>query len=205
VCDTTPSFLKKVSSSKEQTGIIDEIIDDKPHFIHKTFAEYFAAHWFSQSYKCNQKVLAEIIFSPCYDVVKNVFDRILSNKKVLHMAVLKNDRVAVENALCSCENVNDVDSGGRSALHLAVGHGKGQRDSKSSSLFYSSYIYSDTEEETSADCITQLLLEHNADVNIRDMVLGGTPLQYADQSKNNFRTLGMLLEHGANPELLFLA
>jgi hypothetical protein len=38
------------------------------HFIQKTFAEYFAAHCFSQNYKDNQKVLTEIIFSPCYDV-----------------------------------------------------------------------------------------------------------------------------------------
>jgi ankyrin repeat protein len=200
-----PSFLKKVESGKEKTGILEEIIHGKPHFIHKTFAEYFAAHWFSQNYRGNQKVLGEIIFSPCYDVVRNILDRILSNKNVLHMAVLNSDRMAVEEALRNNVNVNDVDMGGRSALHLAVGHGKGQKDSKSSSLFYSSYIYTDTEEETSADCTTQLLLEHKADVNICDKVLGWTPLQYADKSRNNFRTLGMLLEHGANPELLSLS
>jgi ankyrin repeat protein len=199
------SFLKKVESGKEKTGILEDIIDGKPHFIHKTFAEYFAAHWFSQNYKGNQKVLRQIIFNPGYDVVKNIFDRILSNENVLHMAVLNSDRVAVDKALCSNVNLNDMDRGGISALHLAVGHGKGQKDSKSSSLFYSSYIYTDTEEETSADCITQLLLENNADVNICDKVLGWTPLQYADKSRNNFRTLGMLLEHGANPELLSLS
>jgi ankyrin repeat protein len=197
-----PSFMKKVASGKEKTGILEEIIDGKPHFIHKTFAEYFAAHWFSRNYRGNQKVLRDIIFSPCYDVMKNILDRILSNEKVLHMAVLNGDIEAVETALCNNVNVNDVDRGGRSALHLAVGHGKGPKVSKSSSLFYSSYIYTDTEEETSADCITQLLLEHSADVNIQDIVLGWTPLQYADKFRNNFRTLGMLLEHGANEELL---
>jgi ankyrin repeat protein len=196
------SFLKKVKCGKEKTGIIDEIIDDKPHFIHKTFAEYFAAHWFSKNFVHNQKVLMDIILNPCYDFVKKIFDRILSNKKVLHMAVLNNDKMAVELALQSCENVNDLDDGGRTALHLAVGHGKGERDSESSSLFYSTYIYTDTEEATSADCITQLLLKHNADVNISDHVLGWTPLEYADNSSNNFRILGMLLEHNANPSLL---
>jgi hypothetical protein len=30
-------------------------------------------------------------------------------------------------------------------------------------------------------------------------------LQYADQSRNNFRTLGMPLEHGANPEIMSLS
>jgi ankyrin repeat protein len=196
------SFLKKVENGKEKTGIIDEIIDGKPHFIHKTFAEYFAAHWFSQNYARNRKVIKEIIFSPCYDVVKNIFDRILSDKKDLHRAVLNDDIMAVENALHICENVDDLDDGGRSALHLAVGHGKGQRDSESSSLFYSTYIYTDNQEATSADCITQLLLEHNADVNIPDSVLEWTPLEYADRSINNFRILGMLLEHNADPSLL---
>jgi ankyrin repeat protein len=196
------TFLKKVESGKEKTGIIVEIINGKPHFIHKTFAEYFAAHWFSQNYEHNQKVLRDIIFSPCYDVLKNIFDRILSDKKVLHMAVLNNDIVAVEHALRICDNVNALDHGGRSALHLAVGHGKGQRDSENNSLFYSTYIYTDTQEATSADCITQLLLEHNADVNIQDSVLGWTPLEYADKSSNNFRILGMLLQHNANPRVL---
>jgi hypothetical protein len=99
--------MTKVASGKEKTGIIDEITDGKPHFIQRTFAEYFAAQWFSQNYRGNQKILVEIMFSQCYNVVKNIFNRIISNKKVLDSVVLNNDIIGVQNALHNCEDVNE--------------------------------------------------------------------------------------------------
>jgi hypothetical protein len=39
-------------------------------------------------------------------------------------------------------------------------------------------------------------LKHDADVNIRDMVVGWTPFQYAEQARNILRTMKMLLKHG---------
>jgi hypothetical protein len=115
--------------------------------------------------------------------VKNIFNRIISNKKVLHSAVLNNDIIGVQNALHNCEDVNEVDSGGRSPQHLAL-------------ALWCSCVCKYTKGENSAQHIIQLLLRHNADVNIRDMVVGWTLFQYAEQARNILRTVKMLLKHG---------
>ncbi|XP_069692913.1 uncharacterized protein [Periplaneta americana] len=192
------SFLKKVENGSEKTGVIDDITDGKPHFTHKTFAEYFTARWFSKHYSRNREMVMDIISAPCYNVVKIIFDRVLARGSALHMAVLDSDRDRVEQAINATENINTLDKGGRTALHLAVSLKNGQKDSEDSESF-SSFIYTDTEGTTSEHHITQLLLERNASVNIKDKVLCWTPLQYTDRLNGNFRLVGMLLQYGANP------
>lgn len=39
----TSAFIDTVKAGQEKTGIVDQIIEDKPHFIHQTFAEYFVS------------------------------------------------------------------------------------------------------------------------------------------------------------------
>ena len=36
-----------MESSEENIGIINNIINGKPSFVHRTFTEYFAALWFN--------------------------------------------------------------------------------------------------------------------------------------------------------------
>ncbi|XP_031634299.1 uncharacterized protein LOC116347724 isoform X1 [Contarinia nasturtii] len=46
-------LIEEVKSGKHNEGIVDQIIDDKPHFIHRTFAEYFT------SFSIAKKILTE--------------------------------------------------------------------------------------------------------------------------------------------------
>jgi hypothetical protein len=61
-----------------QFGIIREITDGKPHFVHRCYAEYFAAKWFTDNYKDCEAFISNILFKSRYKVTRNIFDRILA-------------------------------------------------------------------------------------------------------------------------------
>ena len=42
------NLMQKIQLGKERRGVVDLIIGSKPHFIHLTFAEYFAADYFAK-------------------------------------------------------------------------------------------------------------------------------------------------------------
>jgi len=57
-------FLVKIQTGKEKkTGIIMNVVDGKPQFIYRTFAEYFRARWFSRNFKFNRGVLERIFLT----------------------------------------------------------------------------------------------------------------------------------------------
>jgi ankyrin repeat protein len=94
-----------------------------------------------------------------------VFDRILARGFPLHCAVLNRDTEAVKTLLKRVSDVNALDSGGRTALHLIAAQGPGD------------YI---------CEKITRSLLGHGATVDTKDMVLQWIPLLYARKTKNKF-------------------
>ncbi|KAJ9583721.1 hypothetical protein L9F63_021942 [Diploptera punctata] len=194
-------FLSSIGNGKEKTGIIEGIIDGKPQFIHQTFSEYFAAIWFSENFKCNESFLTEHIFKSRYDVLKNVFDRVLAKDKELHKAILNNDKNTVQQLLEASNNVIELDKGGRTPLHLAVSLRKCSQTVEDS-FNYSTFIYTYPDHMTDEDHIVKLLLKNKADINLKDEVLGWTPLQYADKYGSSFTILGLLLEYNANPKEL---
>ncbi|WP_438456617.1 ankyrin repeat domain-containing protein [Wolbachia endosymbiont of Kerria lacca] len=58
-------LIEKIKQAKEKAGIIDRIINDKPRFVHLTFAEYFVASYFWESFKSVQ-------FDKFEDFVENI-------------------------------------------------------------------------------------------------------------------------------------
>jgi ankyrin repeat protein len=64
------------------------------------------------------------IFSSTFEVVWNIFDRILAEDLHLHGAVLNNDVEDVNDLLKKETDVNCVDMGGRTALHLAAAYNR---------------------------------------------------------------------------------
>ncbi|PSN55856.1 hypothetical protein C0J52_02774 [Blattella germanica] len=194
-------FLIDLERGIETSEIIEEVIDGKPYFIHQTFAEYFAAVWFSENFKLNSIFYINHILRSNYDVLKNIFDRILVKGKDLHIAVLNND---IDSIKCFLEekHVNDLDKGYRTALHLAVCLGNSSYYNADDELNISYLIYGHTENVTDADHIVEILLKSGADINIKDGILQCTALKYADLYGSSFRTLGLLLEHNANADEL---
>jgi ankyrin repeat protein len=168
-------FLK--SDRAEKFGIIRGVRDGKPQFIHRCFAEYFAAKWFTCNFSKCENFISNNLFKSTYEVTRNIFDRMLAEDFDIHGAVMKNDIDAVEEILKNDSNINLLDKGGRTALHLAI--------------FYNIPF-------------TQKLLSFpDIDVNKPDAVLKWTPLRYADRTKL-WMAMDILLQNGANDEDIVL-
>jgi len=157
-------FVRRVQAGKDKTGVVIAVVEGRPHFVHRTFAEYFTAHWFSENFESNRSVLEQILFDHSYRVVKDVFDRVLATDCPLHCAVLNWDSNGVESLLQEKCDVSSVDKGGRTAMHIIAA--QGQVDL--------------------IENITQSLLERGNHFNEEDNVLKWTPLQYAIKSGSWF-------------------
>jgi ankyrin repeat protein len=157
-------FVRRVQAGKDKTGVVIAVVEDRPHFVHRTFAEYFTAHWFSENFESNRSVLEQILFDQSYRVVKDVFDRVLARDCPLHCAVLNWDGKSVESLLQEKCDINSVDKGGRNAMHIIAA--QGQVDL--------------------IENITQSLLKRGNYFNEEDNVLKWTPLQYAIKSGSWF-------------------
>jgi len=95
------------------------VVDGKPQFVHRTFAEYFTARWFSRNFEHNRSALEHIFLAGTFRVMTAMFDRMLTEGCPLHCATLSEE----------CETVfeenNDfqaVDKGGRTVTHLIARH-----------------------------------------------------------------------------------
>ncbi|WP_218814682.1 ankyrin repeat domain-containing protein [Rickettsiella endosymbiont of Dermanyssus gallinae] len=77
VNDFKAKVLASVKEGAERTGIVERVIQGKPHFIHPTFAEYFVADFFAdqlatnnQNQKIQDFLLKEILLKPEYKVIR---------------------------------------------------------------------------------------------------------------------------------------
>jgi hypothetical protein len=108
--------------SAQEVGIITHVTDEKPYFIHRCFAEYFAAKWFTLYFEKCDDFIKDTLFISTYEVTRNIFDRILAEDFKIHCAVLNEDALAVEELLTMNADINRLDKGGRTALHLAASY-----------------------------------------------------------------------------------
>jgi ankyrin repeat protein len=165
------------SGAAEEFGLITEITDNKPRFIHRYFAEYFAAKWFTKNFTNCGSFISESLLNSTYEVILNFFDRMLAKEFKLHDAVLNNDLNAVTKVLKEETDVNCVDKGGRTALHLAASHNS---------------------------IITNTLLSvPGVNTNITDGVLKWTPLRYAYTTRS-WMAMDSLLQIGGNGDDIVL-
>ncbi|PSN55708.1 hypothetical protein C0J52_09025 [Blattella germanica] len=162
------TFLKKIERGEEKTGMILRSHMGRPIFVHRTFAEYFAAKWFYNNFHSCKAFLRQRIFEPRFQVIKSIFDRLLAKDSPLHLAVLNNDLVGVRKILANDKNTTRQDKGGRTALHLAVTYSRIN--------------------------IIKLLLNHCVDFSICDSILEMSILQYGLNSKN-FLALSLVMEN----------
>ena len=161
------------SGRAENFGIITHIKHEKPHFIHRCFAEYFAAKWFADNFTKCEDFICNTLFNSTYEVTRNIFDRMLAEDSEIHGAVLSNEISTVEELLKKKTGLNISDKGGRTALHLATSYNRP---------------------------FTQILLSlPGVDVNKLDEVLKWTPLKYADRTKS-WMAMDILLQNDANPD-----
>jgi ankyrin repeat protein len=169
------TFLQ--SGRAEKLGIIRDMKDGKPNFIHRCFAEYFSAKWFTDNYRESENFISDILFNSTYEVTRNIFDRMLAGDSEIHGTVLNNDISAVEELLKNETEINFSEKGGRTTLHLAASY--------------------------NSPLIQRLLSGPGVNVNIPDEVLKWTPLKYADRTKS-WMAMDVLLQNGTNVDDIVL-
>ncbi|PSN53791.1 hypothetical protein C0J52_06217 [Blattella germanica] len=183
--------IEKFKARQDKRGIVVDVINDRAVFIHQTFAEYFAAVWFSENFKYNHECFRQIYVSRKYQIIRSFFDRIMSKSFVLHTTVLNLDKDLVQQQLLdqNC-NANEKDDGGRTALHLAV------------SNFLDESIEVDYFGPNISD-IVKLLLANDSKFDIVDEVLCWRPLRLAEEI-GAWPVVGMLLDKEADIKDLIL-
>jgi ankyrin repeat protein len=176
VLEQAQDFLH--SGRAQEFGIISDITDEKPQFIHRCFAEYFVAKWFTANFRKCKDIISNTLFNSTYEVARNIFYRMLAEEYEMHGAVLNNVIDAVKEFLKQGTEINNSDKDGRTDLHLAVSY--------------------------NSPVIQKLLTFPGADANKPAAVLIWTPLKYADRTKSLF-AMDILLQNGVNADDIVLA
>ncbi|KAJ9587145.1 hypothetical protein L9F63_019333 [Diploptera punctata] len=172
-------LVETFKNGHEKTGLIVSIANDKPTFVHRTFMEFFVAHWLSKNYESNREFVVNKLFNIEWQTVRAFFDRILCAEFKLHTAILNQDISAIEILLRSGEiDINNTDEGGRTPLHLAI-------------------LQENSEEQGIQQEILNMLLDYNANLNVKDDVCKWSPLQIAEKLESWF-VIEILLERGAD-------
>ncbi|XP_063923206.1 uncharacterized protein LOC135137470 isoform X2 [Zophobas morio] len=113
-------FFKDLATEGDRFGFISEIPEDPQQilFIHHTFAEYFAAMYFSSQIDRFKDFLKDIIFEEKYLNVRFFFDMLLAKNSPAHLATLNANLEDLEDC-----DINSKDSGGRNILQIASSWG----------------------------------------------------------------------------------
>ncbi|PSN55482.1 hypothetical protein C0J52_02600 [Blattella germanica] len=159
-------FLHRICNCTEKTGLIREVINGKPRFVHRTLAEYFVALWLFENIERSKCFLQDHLWESRLEVTRMILDRILARDFPLHTAVINGDWAQFQKLQLEVP-LDQKDKGGRTAMHLAICYNR---------------IYQ-----------AELLLDDGVDVNISDSLVEWSPLRYAIEGKH-WTILSMVLE-----------
>ncbi|XP_063904462.1 ankyrin-3-like isoform X2 [Zophobas morio] len=189
-------FLKKlnfdiennVEDSKEEfisVGLLTKIISKPANFIHNSFAEYFAALYFSQNQRLSS-IFVDVIFEPRYVNVRFFFDLLLAKESPPHVAVLYKNINLLEKY--EHQIGSGTDAGDRSVLHVASSWGQ-RHPRLDVTTTADAYIVDDSgvpnvEAEKTEDLNILNYLLNTCDLSQCDMLFKMTPLLYARKSNS---------------------
>ncbi|XP_068085759.1 uncharacterized protein [Anabrus simplex] len=109
-------ICRNILDGNYRFGIIDGVVDGKPHFLHRTFAEHFAGKWLAKHWTENKRLIRSRTYG--WGFTHEVFCQELARELPAHTAVLNEDISALQGL--TEMNVNEGDALGRTPLHLAV-------------------------------------------------------------------------------------
>ncbi|PSN51181.1 hypothetical protein C0J52_06045 [Blattella germanica] len=202
------NFIAKLDSGEEMVGLVTHVQNGKAVFVHRTFAEYFAAIWFSKNYLSNLDYFRKFYLSGSFETIRMFFDRILAHENVLHSYVLNCNIDDIRNLLADNNAViDDLDRGGRTALHLAVANFLNLLFNRQvTTKINIGHLHFDlvnlpilvrqgsNKNVTYLLQIVELLLKKGADCSNIDNILSWTPVQFAENT-GIWCLLDLLLEY----------
>ncbi|MEP6847930.1 MAG: ankyrin repeat domain-containing protein [Acidobacteriota bacterium] len=128
----------------------------------------------------------------------------------LFMAIAQSDNEAVERSVNEGFDINQKDSEGRTALHIAVEHGnldivrflldkKAKVNAKDNDMLTPIWMLTEVGDEETKLEILKLLMRHGGDINIRNEEKETLLMMASDD--DNIEVVRILLNAGANPNL----
>ena len=141
---------------------------NKFSFLHQELQHYVIAKWFTENYQNHTQMIRETYFEVDFQLIWGIFDQLLAKGNDLHNAVLNKDIDKLRNVILNRSELNSLDMGGRSALHLTAIQGKYHNENNFDGI-------------TTCNEIISILINNGIDVSIRDSVLNWTALSYADK------------------------
>jgi len=81
-------FLKNVEKGEEKTGLILDVIEERPVFQHRTLAEYFVAKRLCKNFSASETFMRDHLLESEFVVLRSMVDRILADKCPIHEAVI---------------------------------------------------------------------------------------------------------------------
>lgn len=179
--NSVESKIKEIKDGNEMAGIVDGIVEEKPHFVHRTFAEYFVAQFLVDQIIFNSGPIRQeavdylinnILVEPDHKVIRAFMNGIIgkkySNREVINDEKLYGQRMA--------ELTNENNDG----LHVAV---------KETNVNIVKFII---------DCLNSIQhTEFRKEFMNRQDEYRRVPLYYAAES-GNLEIFKLLVENGAD-------
>ncbi|XP_064463176.1 uncharacterized protein LOC135374104 [Ornithodoros turicata] len=126
--DPGGKFIEGIADNSLKEGFVNGINDRGiPEFVHKTFAEFFAAHYLLERTKARKRPsfrenVVGLYGEIDYEGVMVLFDGLASTSYPLHSAVMNNDASYFEQRDIQTEDMHVGDELQRTPLHVAVMH-----------------------------------------------------------------------------------
>lgn len=190
------NFLKDLELQDDNIGLIKEVTDSFPHFLHNSYAEYFVATYFSEHYK-EIPDLKNILFDKRYANIRFFFDLLNARDEPSLVAVLCKNLDLIKKY--QSELKHGEDKTGKNALQLACSWGQRYPTLKVENL-YGTYILDNTDDDTvNVDTteyteMLQYLLEHCNLEETSCKFLNGSSLSYAEDSNCLIAKVKLLLK-----------
>ncbi|XP_064460311.1 uncharacterized protein LOC135370487 [Ornithodoros turicata] len=120
-------LMKDAANNCLKEGFLNGLNNGIPEFVHKTFAEFFAADYVLQKAKVRENfdvrdVIVDLYHEEEYSGVMMLFDALESESFPLHSAVMNNDASYFEQHVIQREDMFKVDELKRTPLHLGALH-----------------------------------------------------------------------------------
>lgn len=93
-------------------------------FLHQSVKDFVTAKWLTENYHVHRSFIQDKYFEIELQTMWAVYDWILANQYKLHISVLYRDIEKVRDLVSSGVDINAVDNGDRTTLHLAAIQGK---------------------------------------------------------------------------------
>ncbi|XP_064463360.1 uncharacterized protein LOC135374307 [Ornithodoros turicata] len=120
-------LMKDAANNSLKEGFLNGLNKGIPEFVHKTFAEFFAADYLLQKAKVRENfdvrdVIVNLYREEEYGGVMMLFDALASDSFPLHSAVMNNDASYFEQHVIQREDMFKADELKRTPLHLGALH-----------------------------------------------------------------------------------